>query len=153
MWIVEAEHLGVLVVGPTGGTNGNFNVFNVAGGFGLRWTGMDVRKKDGSPHHARRTSSYPLGKMVLMKSATRVTSKGQVVIPKQVREQLRWASGTQLAVEIVDGAVRLTPFEAEDSIDTLYGCLKDLPRDPLADLEAEHRAEIAADECWQRRGP
>jgi len=84
-----------------------------------------------------------------MKAETRLTSKGQVVIPKPVREQLRWASGTQLVVEISDGgAVRLTPLKAEDSIDTLYGCLKDLPRDPLADLEAEHQAEIAADERW-----
>jgi AbrB family looped-hinge helix DNA binding protein len=90
-----------------------------------------------------------LGKIVLMKSATRVTSKGQVVIPKRVREELQWASGTQLAVEIMDGgAVRLTPLEAEDAIDTLYGCLKDHPRNPLADLEAEHRAEIEADERW-----
>jgi len=92
-----------------------------------------------------------------MKSATRVTSKGQVVIPKPVREQLRWASGTPLAVEVMgDGTVRLTPLQAEDAIDTLYGCLKDLPRDPLADLEAEHRAEIEADERWhlgQHRGP
>jgi AbrB family looped-hinge helix DNA binding protein len=84
--------------------------------------------------------------MTPMKPVTRVTSKGQVVIPKPVREQLRWASGTQLAVEIMgDGTVRLTPLEAEDSIDTLYGCLRDLPRDPLADLEAEHQAEIAAE--------
>jgi AbrB family looped-hinge helix DNA binding protein len=91
--------------------------------------------------------------MKRMKSATRVTSKGQVVIPKPVREQLRWASGTQLAVEIMgDGAVRLTPLAAEDSIDILYGCLKDLPGDPVADLEAEHRAEIEADERRQRRG-
>jgi AbrB family looped-hinge helix DNA binding protein len=91
--------------------------------------------------------------MKLMKSATRVTSKGQVVIPKPVREQLQWTSGTQLAVEIMgDGAVRLTPLETEDSIDILYGCLKDLPGDPVADLEAEHRAEIEADERWQRRG-
>jgi AbrB family looped-hinge helix DNA binding protein len=88
-----------------------------------------------------------------MKSATRMTSKGQVVIPKPVREQLRWASGAQLAIEVTsDGAVRLTPLEVEDSIDVLYGCLKDLPRDPLADLESEHQAEIAADERWQRRG-
>ena len=92
--------------------------------------------------------------MTLMKSETRLTSKGQVVIPKPVREQLRWESGTHLAVEITsDGAVRLVPFEAEDSIDILYGCLKDLPLDPLADLEAEHQAEIEADERRQRRGP
>ena len=51
MGIVEAERLGALVGEPTGGTNGNANAFNVAGGHGLRWTGMDVRKKDGSPHH------------------------------------------------------------------------------------------------------
>ena len=88
-----------------------------------------------------------------MKSATRVTSKGQVVIPKPVREQLRWVSGTELAVEVVaDGAVRLTLLEAGNPIDSLYGCLKDLPRDPLADLEAEHQAEIEADERWRRRG-
>lgn len=99
------------------------------------------------------TPSYALGKMLPMKAATRVTSKGQVVIPKPVREQLRWAAGTQLGVEImVDGAVRLTLLEAEDPIDALYGCLKDLSRDPLADLEAEHQAEIEADERWQRRG-
>ena len=90
----------------------------------------------------------------LMKSATRLTSKGQVVIPKPVREQLRWASGTQLAVEVMGGgAVRLTPLKAGDSIDILYGCLRDLPPDPLADLEAEHEAEkIEADERRQHRG-
>jgi AbrB family looped-hinge helix DNA binding protein len=88
-----------------------------------------------------------------MKSATRLTSKGQVVIPKPGREELRWVSGTQLAVEVMgDGAVRLTPLEAKDPIDILYGCLKDLPGDPVADLEAEHRAEIEVDERWQRRG-
>lgn len=88
-----------------------------------------------------------------MKSATRLTSKGQVVIPKPVREQLRWASGTQLAIEIIDDdAVRLTLLDVEDPIDTLYGCLRDLPQDPLSDLEAEHQAEIEADERRQRRG-
>ena len=99
------------------------------------------------------TRSYLFGKMAVMKSATRLTSKGQVVIPKPVREQLRWVSGTELAVEILgDGAVRLTLLETENPIDALYGCLKDLPGDPLADLEAEHQAEIEADERWKRRG-
>ncbi len=87
-----------------------------------------------------------------MKSAIRVTSKGQVVIPKPVREQLRWAVGTQLVVEIIDdGVVHLTRLAAEDPVDTLYGCLKNSPRDLLADLEAEHQAEIEADELRQRR--
>ena len=29
-----------------------------------------------------------------------------------------------------------------DPIDNLHGCLKDLPQDPRADLEAEHRLEL-----------
>jgi C-terminal processing protease CtpA/Prc len=51
MGIVEAERLGALVGGPTAGTNGGADPFPVAGGYTLRFTGMDVRKKDGSPHH------------------------------------------------------------------------------------------------------
>jgi AbrB family looped-hinge helix DNA binding protein len=88
-----------------------------------------------------------------MSSATRVTSKGQVVIPKPVRERLRWAPGTQLAVEeLGDGTVRLALLEAADPIDSLYGCLKAHSGDPLAELEAEHQAEIETDERWRRRG-
>jgi Peptidase family S41 len=51
MGIVEAERLGALVGGPTGGTNGSANLVPVAGGHALRWTGMEVRKTDGSLHH------------------------------------------------------------------------------------------------------
>ena len=32
-------------------TNGGMDPFGVAGGYMLCWAGMDVRKKDGSPHH------------------------------------------------------------------------------------------------------
>ncbi len=48
---VEGERLGALVGGPTAGTNGGVNPFAVASGDTLRWTGMEVLKKDGSPHH------------------------------------------------------------------------------------------------------
>src|SRR3954463_7424546 len=41
--------------------------------------------------------------------------------------------------------------ETADSIDILYGCLKDLSGDPVAELESGHRAELAAVEPWQRR--
>ncbi len=82
-----------------------------------------------------------------------MTSKGQVVIPKPIREQLRWGSGAQLAVEIMsDDAVRLAPLEVGDPVEALYGCLKDLPGDPIAALEADHLAEIEADERGQRSG-
>jgi AbrB family looped-hinge helix DNA binding protein len=86
-----------------------------------------------------------------MKSATRLTSKGQVVIPKPIRERLHWRPGTTLGVEeLGDGTVRLAPLPSIDPIDSLYGCLRGHPRDPLAELEAEHRAEIEADERWRR---
>ncbi len=51
MGIVEGERLGALVGGPTAGTNGGIDPFSLAGGYTLRWTGMDIRKKDGSRHH------------------------------------------------------------------------------------------------------
>lgn len=83
-----------------------------------------------------------------MKSATKLTSKGQVVIPKVVRERLRWHTGTRLEVEaLADGGLRLSPAR-QDPIDQLAGCLHH--GDPIADLEAEHRAEVKADERRRR---
>ena len=91
-------------------------------------------------------SSYSLRKM---KVGTRLTSKGQVVIPKPVRDRLRWRTGTRLEVEALpDGALHLTPA-ADDPIARLAGCLRD--GDPLADLEAEHRAEVDRDARQRRR--
>ncbi len=84
-----------------------------------------------------------------MKAATRLTSKGQVVIPKAIRTRRRWRAGTRLEVEeLPDGAVRLSA-EAEDPIEEAFGCLTE--GDALAGLEAEHRAEVKADE-GRRRG-
>jgi AbrB family looped-hinge helix DNA binding protein len=91
-------------------------------------------------------SSYAPGKM---KAATRLTSKGQVVIPKPVRDRLRWRSGTRLELEVVNGgSVRLTATK-DDLLDRLAGCLTE--GDPLAELEAEHRAEVAGDGRRRRR--
>ena len=51
MGIVENYKLGAIVGGPTAGTNGNVNPFQLPGGFILTWTGMKVLKHDGSQHH------------------------------------------------------------------------------------------------------
>jgi len=51
MAIVEHYRLGEIVGGPTAGTNGNINPFEVPGGYRITWTGMKVLKHDGSPHH------------------------------------------------------------------------------------------------------
>jgi AbrB family looped-hinge helix DNA binding protein len=84
-----------------------------------------------------------------MKAVTRLTSKGQVVIPKLVRERVRWRSGTRLAVEALPGgAVCLRPA-VDDPVNRLSGCLT--AGDPVGDLEAEHRAEVERDARGRRR--
>lgn len=84
-----------------------------------------------------------------MKAATRLTSKGQVVIPKAIRARRRWGAGTRLEVEeLPDGAIRLSAG-TEDPIENAFGCVTE--GDALAALEAEHRAEVRADER-RRRG-
>ena len=91
-----------------------------------------------------------------MKTETRLTSKGQVVIPKSVRDRLRWRAGVRLQVETADdGAVVLRREGRAGGIDALIsqvsGCLRGYERDPIAELEADHRTEVAADERWHRR--
>jgi AbrB family looped-hinge helix DNA binding protein len=91
-----------------------------------------------------------------VKSETRLTSKGQVVIPKVVRDRMRWKTGTRLQVEPTeDGAVVLRPGGRTGGIDALIdqlsGCLNEFARDPIAELEADHRTQIEADERWIRR--
>ena len=84
-----------------------------------------------------------------VKAATRITSKGQVVIPKAVRDRLRWRAGTQLEVDTLPGpGARLRPME-DDPVSRAFGFLTE--GDPIGDLEAEHRAEIEADERPRRR--
>lgn len=51
MGIVEAHDLGLIVGGTTAGTNGNINPFQLPTGHSVSWTGMRVRKHDGSRHH------------------------------------------------------------------------------------------------------
>ena len=57
---------------------------------------------------------------------TKLSSKGQVIIPKQVRERHGWGPGTELDVEEMDDAVLLRParkFPATTVAD-VFGCLK-----------------------------
>jgi AbrB family looped-hinge helix DNA binding protein len=47
-----------------------------------------------------------------MNAETKVSAKGQVVIPKAVRDELAWPEGTRLRVETVGGAVTLRPIRS-----------------------------------------
>lgn len=51
MGIIEHYRLAEIVGGPTAGTNGNVNPFDLPGGYTVIWTGMRVLKHDGSRHH------------------------------------------------------------------------------------------------------
>ena len=59
-----------------------------------------------------------------MKARTRLSSKGQVVIPEPVRRAQRWKAGTEFFVEEDGASVRLRPVAAEAAPDweSLIGC-------------------------------
>ena len=57
---------------------------------------------------------------------TRLSSKGQVILPKAVRDAWSWDAGTEFAVEeVADGVLLrpLRPFRAT-AFDEVFGCLK-----------------------------
>ena len=72
----------------------------------------------------------------------RMSSKGRVVIPQDVRDVLKLEAGTRLQVWVQDGKIVLLPL-TRSPIDALYG--KHSGVDLLGDLEAEHRQEIDPD--------
>jgi AbrB family looped-hinge helix DNA binding protein len=54
-----------------------------------------------------------------------VSTKGQVIIPAELREQLHIEPGTKMAVERAGGAIVLRPI-TDQFIDSLYGSAKGL---------------------------
>ncbi|MBA2794804.1 MAG: AbrB/MazE/SpoVT family DNA-binding domain-containing protein [Thermoleophilaceae bacterium] len=74
--------------------------------------------------------------------------KGQVVIPKAVREELDLRPGDEVVVDAVDGEARVRrPVEAS----SLLGLLADGGPSMMKDLEEEHRWEIEHDERRQAK--
>lgn len=69
----------------------------------------------------------------------KLSSKGQVVLPKEVRDILRIGPGTTLRVTVHDGRIILDPLTTP-VIDRLYG--KFAGEDVLRALEAEHQEEL-----------
>jgi len=68
--------------------------------------------------------------------------KGQVVIPKRVRERLGLKPGDEVVVEAVDGEARVRRLDDEVPLRGMFAGGPDV----LADLEAEHREELERDD-------
>jgi len=73
---------------------------------------------------------------------TKLSSKGQLVIPKPMREALGLSSGMRFHVTIEGDKIILSPLAS--SIDSLYG--KYSGNDFLSELEEEHLSEIKNEE-------
>jgi AbrB family looped-hinge helix DNA binding protein len=54
---------------------------------------------------------------------TKLSTKGQVVLPKEIRDTLGICSGTELEVEVRDGVVLLRPIRVT-TVDDLLGMLQ-----------------------------
>ena len=75
---------------------------------------------------------------------TTVSTKGQVILPKTIREQRHWDAGTRLAVEDREDGVLLkpAPLFAATTIDAVFGSL---PHRGNAKSLAEMDAAVAAE--------
>ncbi|HEY7856831.1 MAG TPA: AbrB/MazE/SpoVT family DNA-binding domain-containing protein [Terriglobales bacterium] len=61
---------------------------------------------------------------------SRISSKGQITVPAQVRRALGLRAGTPVAFELRSGGVLLrkrAPAAGSDPVDRLYGVLRGLP--------------------------
>lgn len=89
-------------------------------------------------------------------AATRVSSRGQVVIPIGIRRQLQLSTGDELAVEVSpppERAIVLRPLsraEVERSLKKGYAWLRESGYDPVDALHRSRRRERARE---RRRRP
>lgn len=69
----------------------------------------------------------------------KLSSKGQLVLPKKFREDLHLKRGDQFHARILDGKIILEPVQAA-AMDRLHGILE--ADSLLTMLEEEHRQEV-----------
>jgi AbrB family looped-hinge helix DNA binding protein len=81
----------------------------------------------------------------LAKQRTTVSTKGQVILPKTIRENRRWDTGTRLVVEETDAGVLLTeePLFAPTTMEDVFGMLKFKGKPKtLKDMDAAIAVEV-----------
>ncbi|HVA82133.1 MAG TPA: AbrB/MazE/SpoVT family DNA-binding domain-containing protein [Candidatus Binataceae bacterium] len=79
--------------------------------------------------------------------STRLSSKGQVILPKAVRDARRWRPGTEFIVEDTADGVLLRPVKpfAPSRLEEVAGCLPyaGTPK-TIRQMDATIRAEVKA---------
>ena len=77
---------------------------------------------------------------------TKLSSKGQVVLPKSVRDAHGWGPGTEFVIESMPDGVRLrakAPF-ARTQLDDVFGSVRYAgPAKSLGDMDAGIRSAVA----------
>jgi AbrB family looped-hinge helix DNA binding protein len=56
-----------------------------------------------------------------------VAERGQVTIPKKLRERLGITPGTVLDFECVEGRLQARKVSTTDPVELVYGCLRGIP--------------------------
>ena len=77
----------------------------------------------------------------------RLSSKGQIVLPKPIRDARQWAAGATFEVELLADGVMLRPLKAATSmtLDQVAGCLKVAgPARSIAEMDDAVLAEARA---------
>jgi AbrB family looped-hinge helix DNA binding protein len=76
---------------------------------------------------------------------TRLSTKGQIILPKSIRDARSWGPGTEFKVEETERGILLTPkkrFPAT-KIEDVYGCVKYKGKaKTLAEMDAAITAEV-----------
>ncbi len=78
---------------------------------------------------------------------TRLSSKGQVILPKSIRDAHRWQPGTEFVVEETTEGILLRPAKTfpPTRIEDVAGCLRYAGKPKtLAEMEAAIRTEVKA---------
>ncbi|MCL1962269.1 MAG: AbrB/MazE/SpoVT family DNA-binding domain-containing protein [Desulfovibrionaceae bacterium] len=77
---------------------------------------------------------------------TRLSSKGQIVLPSSIRHARQWKAGTEFQVqETAEGILlKLRQQQEESRIEDVAGCLKTKRRVSLAQMDAAIAKEVKA---------
>ena len=75
-------------------------------------------------------------------------AKGQIVIPKEIREVLGIKPGKQLSIKLVDDHAEIRPLP-NDPIEFLTGIFKDHPKSLAGELLKERKKDDRIDEKYR----